>query len=139
MMTMHSVAKRSSRAGPVGAGLGRFSGYSPYSGLPLRVRRACRPSKAKTIHPHTQTHNRPAPPPHPRRGGALRFEVVFVEVARDRLKLRLDLAQVALARGGFLALLGLAPEEEQAIVQFRRPPAPLALQPLRQLEPLIPV
>ena len=57
---MHSVLKQSYSAGPVGDGLGRFSGYRPYIGFPFRLRRTCRSISAMTIKAQTKMHINPA-------------------------------------------------------------------------------
>src|SRR6266849_7622904 len=60
MITTDHFAKHCRMAGPVGAGLGRFSGYRPYNGLPLRLRRTWRSSRASTIRDQTRMHSKPA-------------------------------------------------------------------------------
>src|SRR4051794_10532716 len=52
MITMQSVANCSSSRGPVGAGLGRFSGYRPYIGRPFRCLRTWRSISASTVKAH---------------------------------------------------------------------------------------
>jgi len=53
-ITMHIDANI---AGPVRAGLGQFTEYRPYRGLPFRLRRAWRSISAITINAHMRTHN----------------------------------------------------------------------------------
>src|ERR1022692_4633573 len=59
-ITMHSVRKHPRIAGPVGAGLGRFSGYRPTNGLPFSLRLTARSINDITINAHTKTVNKPA-------------------------------------------------------------------------------
>ena len=56
---MHSVLKHSRIAGPVGEGLGRFSGYNPYIGLPFSPLLTCRSINAKIVKAHTRIHTSP--------------------------------------------------------------------------------
>ena len=58
--TMHSVANFSRSFEPVGAGLGRFSGYRPYIGWPFRFLRTCRSIRAITVNAHVKTISNPA-------------------------------------------------------------------------------
>jgi len=60
MTTRHTASKHETMAGPAGAGLGRFSGYNPYNGLPPNFRRTCRSINAITNNAHTTIHTSPA-------------------------------------------------------------------------------
>ena len=55
-----SVAKACSSLGPVGYGLGRFSGYRPNIGLPFKFFRTCRSISDMTVNAQTKMHSSPA-------------------------------------------------------------------------------
>ena len=60
---MHHPFKLSINAGPVGAALGRCSGYRPYSACPFNSRRTCRSISANFIRTALRRNNVLGPDP----------------------------------------------------------------------------